>query len=203
MPDDVAIKSYSSTQLQALAVDAEMATGTIVEETVRRALLTVRALFDGRQFHIDREYLLELHEILFGAQDLSQIRTDYIAYECALYFWDEAETEAPVAIATAFPQSTSSSSLEVLFTDESAGTITRWLWDFGDGSDPVYTPGGMISHLYEGNGIYFALLTVSNSIGQTDSIQFTIKVGVGQMNLVTEDGDQVTTEDDLDIIVDT
>ena len=63
--------------------------------------------------------------------------------------------------------------LAVQFTDASAGDITAWQWDFGDGST-LLTTGGLTStqpsptHTYAATGAYTVSLTVSGS-GITDT----------------------------------
>jgi len=68
---------------------------------------------------------------------------------------------APVASFTASP-TTGTAPLQVQFTDQSAGTISSWLWNFGDGStsserDPIHT--------YAQAGDYTVSLTVSGPGG--------------------------------------
>ncbi len=52
--------------------------------------------------------------------------------------------------------------LEVEFTDESIGTITSWLWDFGDGDTSTEQDA---SHTYYYAGDYTATLTVTGPAG--------------------------------------
>lgn len=68
----------------------------------------------------------------------------------------------PIADFTATP-TTGKAPLTVKFTDQSRGTVTAWLWDFGDGSastsqNPV--------HVYDKPGNYTVTLTAMNSTGQ-------------------------------------
>jgi PKD repeat protein len=68
---------------------------------------------------------------------------------------------APVAAFTADPTS-GGRPLEVEFSDESTGTITSWLWDFGDGyTSTEQSP----SHTYYFAGDYTATLTVTGASG--------------------------------------
>jgi len=53
--------------------------------------------------------------------------------------------------------------LEVNFTNKSGGTITSYLWDFGDGSADVTTENP--THTYSSAGQYTVVLQVSNSSG--------------------------------------
>jgi beta propeller repeat protein/parallel beta-helix repeat protein len=53
--------------------------------------------------------------------------------------------------------------LKVLFTDNSTGAPTSWLWDFGDG---IYSKHAMnATHTFTKPGIYNITLTVSNAAG--------------------------------------
>ena len=60
--------------------------------------------------------------------------------------------------------------LSVLFTDQSTGSPTSWLWSFGDGGTST---GQNPVHEYSSTGLYNVSLTVSNAYG-TD---FEIKIG--------------------------
>jgi PKD repeat protein len=52
--------------------------------------------------------------------------------------------------------------LTVNFTDISTGTVTSWLWNFGDGiTDTLQNP----SHIYSLNGVYTVTLTISGPAG--------------------------------------
>ncbi|KKG23085.1 cell surface protein [Methanosarcina sp. 2.H.T.1A.6] len=54
--------------------------------------------------------------------------------------------------------------LDVIFTDKSTGTPTKWDWNFGDGTNSAdQNP----AHTYSSAGTYTVTLTVSNSNGQT------------------------------------
>jgi PKD repeat protein len=56
--------------------------------------------------------------------------------------------------------------LQVEFTDNSKGVISRWAWDFGDGrTSTSQNP----SHAYKKPGSYYVTLTVTGSVG-SDSI---------------------------------
>jgi PKD repeat protein len=55
--------------------------------------------------------------------------------------------------------------LAVAFTDQSAGQVTAWKWDFGDGQGSTeQNP----SHTYWTSGVYNVILTVSNDYGSSD-----------------------------------
>jgi PKD repeat protein len=63
----------------------------------------------------------------------------------------------------------------VHFTDSTvpgSGSITRWEWNFGDGTSPVIilSPGpGNVDHTYASTGDYTVILKVTNSYGCEDS----------------------------------
>jgi PKD repeat protein len=67
----------------------------------------------------------------------------------------------PIAAFSATP-TTGNAPLTVKFTDESTGTITSWLWDFGDGkTGTAKNP----SHKYANPGTYSVSLTVTGPEG--------------------------------------
>ncbi len=80
----------------------------------------------------------------------------------------------------------------VTFTDHSSGSVTKWAWDFGDGSASTeQNP----SHTYDDNGSYDVSLVVTDADGRTDSQ----KIGIDVKNAAPEvSADDVTveTEDD-------
>ncbi len=69
--------------------------------------------------------------------------------------------QTPIASFSASPKS-GRSPLRVTFTDKSTGSITNWIWNFGDG----YTSTDQnTAHTYSRTGRFTASLTVSNSAG--------------------------------------
>ncbi|MDL2260975.1 PKD domain-containing protein [Methanimicrococcus sp. OttesenSCG-928-J09] len=68
----------------------------------------------------------------------------------------------PIANFTA-DKTSSTSALNVRFTDQSTGAPTSWLWDFGDGTTSTEKNP---SHSYSKLGSYNVSLTVSNSFGK-------------------------------------
>jgi len=75
--------------------------------------------------------------------------------------------------------------LRVEFMDSSSGSISRWHWDFGDGSKRVITDASSPSHTYDKPGNYTVRLIVDDTLGRSDSASRTISVrsatgGVGQ-----------------------
>ncbi|MFC1926726.1 PKD domain-containing protein, partial [Chloroflexota bacterium] len=88
-----------------------------------------------------------------GGSD-TETRTDYIALTPEADF--AADSNSGVA------------PLEVQFTDQSAGDIDSWDWDFGDGgTSTVQSP----SHIYNDNGIYTVSLTVTGPGGSDTEIK--------------------------------
>lgn len=70
-------------------------------------------------------------------------------------------SEGPTANFTATPVS-GIGPLPVTFTDTSTGSITSWVWDFGDGSSSsIQNP----SHIYKEPGTYSVSLTVTGHSG--------------------------------------
>ena len=98
-----------------------------------------------------------------GGSD-SEVKTGYIVV-------NEALSTAPIAAFAVTPTS-GNVPLAVQFTDQSTGTPTSWIWDFGDGNN---TTGQNVTHTYTSAGIYIANLTVSNANG-TNSTSASITV---------------------------
>ena len=58
--------------------------------------------------------------------------------------------------------------LKVTFTDASLGngsTITKWLWDYGDGTTEIRTSGTPFEHIYQTEGDYAVTLSVETDKG--------------------------------------
>jgi fibronectin-binding autotransporter adhesin len=73
----------------------------------------------------------------------------------------------------------------VTFTNLSSGSITNWIWNFGDGSPAVTNATGVnISHQYNAVGVWLANLTVVGAGGSNTSGNLTVtvkgKVGLGK-----------------------
>lgn len=75
--------------------------------------------------------------------------------------------DPPQADFTTYPANPSTLSPEVLFTDASAGIITEWFWDFGNGDTSDKSTAGTV---YPDPGIYDVLLKVISVNGCQDSI---------------------------------
>ncbi|WP_155396543.1 PKD domain-containing protein [Methanosarcina barkeri] len=74
---------------------------------------------------------------------------------------------APIAAFTADVTS-GTASLTVNFTDQSTGSPTSWLWDFGDNSTATEQN---VSHTYTSAGNYTVNLTVSNADGSDSEVK--------------------------------
>ncbi|AKB37164.1 cell surface protein [Methanosarcina siciliae C2J] len=86
----------------------------------------------------------------------SEVKTDYITVS-------ESSTLEPEPVAEFTADVTGGTApLTVNFTDQSTGTPTSWLWDFGDGANSTeQNP----SHTYSAAGNYTVNLTVENAAG--------------------------------------
>ena len=58
-----------------------------------------------------------------------------------------------------------------VFTNTSTGTITNWIWNFGDGTIITNTAGGNVTHVYATGGNYNVTLTVNGPGGSNASSQ--------------------------------
>jgi PKD repeat protein len=61
--------------------------------------------------------------------------------------------------------------LPVVFTDASTGSITNWLWSFGDGQSVTNTSNASVNHTYAAGGSYTVTLTVSGAGGANADAQ--------------------------------
>ncbi|HSC38764.1 MAG TPA: PKD domain-containing protein, partial [Chitinophagaceae bacterium] len=74
--------------------------------------------------------------------------------------------QKPVAAFASTPPDACAST-PIVFTDKSTGTITSWLWQFGDGStDTSHNP----AHLYNDTG-YFSVRLIAANYGCADTVQ--------------------------------
>lgn len=78
-----------------------------------------------------------------------------------------------VCIAPIASYSNTTSQLSASFTDLSAGSVTSWFWDFGDGNNSTQQNP---SHTYAIPGTYTACLIVSDNCGDVDSVCQTVVV---------------------------
>lgn len=124
-----------------------------------------------------RSYTQEIdvgNQTLYTVTNLEQGRTYYFAvhaYDTTRTLESANSNEVSldttlVADFTAEP-TTGMAPLQTTFTDRSAGAVTAWAWDFGDGttSSAQYPP----AHTYTNAGSYQVKLTVNNSLGSTHS----------------------------------
>ena len=77
---------------------------------------------------------------------------------------------APVAGFTGTPVS-GLAPLPVVFSDSSTGSITNWLWDFGDGNSITNNNNGNVTHTFAAAGNYAVTLTVSGAGGMNTATQ--------------------------------
>ncbi len=94
---------------------------------------------------------------VYGGEVLDVLSVDYMAFEVG-----DAQPQPPVANFVGSPSS-GTAPLTVNFTDQSSGSPTSWIWDFGDGvgtssqQNPSYT--------YQNPGSYTVSLTATNAYG--------------------------------------
>jgi len=81
-----------------------------------------------------------------------------------------ATVSAPVAGFSGTPTA-GFAPLQVMFTDASTGTITNWLWSFGDGQSVTNTSSASVNHSYAAAGSYTVTLTVAGPGGSNASTQ--------------------------------
>ena len=83
-----------------------------------------------------------------------------------------ASTSAPAPVANFSGTPTKGfTSLKVVFADASTGSITNWIWNFGDGHAITNTTGGSVTNTYAAAGTYTVTLTVTGSGGANTSTQ--------------------------------
>ncbi|WP_292391679.1 PKD domain-containing protein [Methanosarcina sp. UBA5] len=88
-------------------------------------------------------------------------------YMCTISKKD-SESKKPVADFFASPTS-GSAPLKVLFTDNSIGEPTSWLWDFGDGINSKHAMNA--THTFTKPGTYNVTLNVTNAAGSNSIIR--------------------------------
>ena len=64
---------------------------------------------------------------------------------------------------------------EITFTDVTPGNIVTWQWDFGDGEGDNTE---ITTHSYDGGGVYYVTLTVSDNIGCIDTVTKPISIAL-------------------------
>ncbi|WP_229391445.1 PKD domain-containing protein [Methanosarcina sp. DH2] len=88
-------------------------------------------------------------------------------YMCIISSKEESKLKSPVADFSASPIS-GYAPLKVLFTDNSTGSPTSWLWDFGDGIHSKHSMNA--THTFTRPGKYNISLTVANANGSNTTI---------------------------------
>jgi hypothetical protein len=87
----------------------------------------------------------------------------------------ETFTRAPAVVAPAISSVTSTvtngfSPLQVVFTNTATGTITSWVWNFGNGTIITNTTGNAVTNTYTTGGAYTVTLTVSGPAGSSSNV---------------------------------
>lgn len=90
-----------------------------------------------------------------------------------------------------FVASTTSGPMELLvnFSDKSKGTVSSWLWDFGDGTPPSTEQNP--THVYSEPGVYSVTLTINvdgDTLTKSDYIKVTTPVAAFSATPTTGDG---------------
>jgi PKD repeat protein len=103
-----------------------------------------------------------------------------------------ATAAAPVAGFSGAPM-TGFAPLHVTFTDASTGSITNWLWSFGDGQSVTNTTSVSVHHTYAAGGSYTVSLTVKGPGGSNTSTQtaYVVASPPPQITTVTLSGTQL------------
>jgi PKD repeat protein len=60
--------------------------------------------------------------------------------------------------------------LTVVFTNTASGTITSWIWNFGNGTIITNTTGANVTNTYAAGGDYTVTLTVTGPAGSSTNI---------------------------------
>jgi len=107
----------------------------------------------------------------------STTNTYYIGYfilspNGSMTFTRAAQTTSvpPVASFSGGP-TTGFAGFSAVFTNTSTGTITNWVWNFGDGTLITNSTGGNVTHVYAVGGSYNVTLTVSGPGGSNGQTQ--------------------------------
>jgi PKD repeat protein len=92
----------------------------------------------------------------------------------AMTFTRASAASAPTAGFTGGP-TTGFAGFSAMFTNTSTGSITNWVWNFGDGTIITNTTGAVVTHVYATGGDYNVTLTVfgpggSNGLTQPDFV---------------------------------
>jgi PKD repeat protein len=88
-----------------------------------------------------------------------------------LTFNRAAATPPPPVAGFSGTPTTGFAPLQVTFTDSSTGTITNWVWNFGDGQSVTNTSNASVNHTYSAAGTYSVSLTVNGPGGSNASTQ--------------------------------
>ena len=114
-----------------------------------------------------------------GAKDpitgVTNANAYYVGYFILNPNGTETFTRAAAATAPAITSVTSTATngfapLQVVFTNTATGTITSWVWNFGNGTIITNTTGAAVTNTYTTGGNYTVTLTVSGPAGSSTNV---------------------------------
>jgi PKD repeat protein len=85
-------------------------------------------------------------------------------------FTRAAAVTAPTITSVSGSATNGFSPLQVVFTNSASGTITDWIWNFGNGTIITNTTGGSVTNVYAAQGNYTVTLTVVGPAGSSTNI---------------------------------
>jgi len=89
----------------------------------------------------------------------------------------------PAVVSVVGSVTSGSAPLQVVFSNTSTGTITNWVWNFGNGTIITNTTGGNVTNTYAAVGTYTVTLTVYGPGGSnTDTLTSYITVSAASSN---------------------
>jgi PKD repeat protein len=111
----------------------------------------------------------------------------------SMSFTRASAAAAPVAGFTVSPTN-GFAPLNVTFTDASTGTITTWVWTFGDGLSVTNSSNASVNHLYTSPGTYSVSLTDNGPGGANTATQnnYIVAYPKAELTTPTRSGNSVT-----------
>ena len=94
----------------------------------------------------------------------------------SMTFTRQAQSILPPVAGFSGSPTTGFAPLPVVFTDASSGSITNWLWSFGDGQSVTNISNASVNHTYAAGGSYTVTLTVSGAGGANADTQISYVV---------------------------